>query len=92
MRAIGHDIKITGIKNFKLDHLRYASEYRTECGRSNAPTIIRFSPRRVNVDKLEIDVGVSFPYLRYEGTYDVNAKFVNIPVKGKGPMRGNASE
>lgn len=68
MKAIGHDIKITGISNFKTNYIK------------------------ADVDNLEIDVSVFFPYLRYEGQYDVNARFVNIPVKGKGPMRGNATE
>lgn len=47
---------------------------------------------RVNVENLEIEVKVYFPFLHFEGTYDVNAKFVNLPVKGRGPMRGNASK
>lgn len=33
-----------------------------------------------------------FPFLKFEGQYDVDARFIQIPVKGKGPMRGNASE
>uniref|UniRef100_A0AAU6SHC0 Circadian clock-controlled protein n=1 Tax=Maconellicoccus hirsutus TaxID=177089 RepID=A0AAU6SHC0_MACHI len=68
MRAVGHDIKITGISNLKINYIK------------------------ADVENLEISVGVHFPYLRYEGQYDVNARFVNIPVKGKGPMRGNATE
>lgn len=44
------------------------------------------------MEKLEIDVGVFFPFLKFEGTYDVDAKFANLAVKGKGPLKGNASK
>lgn len=47
---------------------------------------------RANVEKLEVEVNVLFPHLHFEGIYDVNAKFVNLPVIGKGPIRGNASK
>lgn len=68
MRAIGHNIKVTGVSNIQINHLK------------------------ANVEKLEIDVGVFFPFLKFEGSYDVDAKFANLAVKGKGPLRGNASE
>lgn len=47
---------------------------------------------RINLDKLELTAKVFFPSLHFEGYYDVNARFVNFPLKGKGPLRGNASK
>lgn len=68
MRAIGRDVKITGISNYKIIYFK------------------------ADVDKLEIEISLSFPWLQYEGAYDVNMNFMNLPIKGKGPMFGNTSE
>lgn len=51
-----------------------------------------FFTYRVNLDKLEVRGKVSFPSLHFEGFYDVNAKLVTFPLKGKGPLKGNASK
>ena len=44
------------------------------------------------MEKLEVELSVYFPIVKFDGTYDVNAKFVNMPVVGKGPIKGNASK
>lgn len=40
---------------------------------------------------MEYEISIYFPYIQYEGSYDVNAKLSSLPVKGKGPISGNAS-
>ncbi|XKL60769.1 hypothetical protein PGB90_007826 [Kerria lacca] len=47
---------------------------------------------KVNIKKLEVEVSVYFPFLHFEGMYDVNARFLQFVVKGKGPLKGNATE
>lgn len=46
----------------------------------------------IDLDKLEMKGKVHFPTLNFEGQYDINARLISFPLKGKGPLRGNATE
>jgi len=47
---------------------------------------------RANLERLEFNIGMYFPWIRYDALYDVNANLFSMPIKGKGPVRGNVSE
>lgn len=41
---------------------------------------------------MEVAVGITFPFLKYEGNYEIDGRFMNFNLKGKGPIKGNASK
>ncbi|CAH0387211.1 unnamed protein product [Bemisia tabaci] len=50
------------------------------------------------VQKLVVDlkktiyyVNMTFPFLKIEANYDMDAKILNIPLKGRGPLKANAT-
>ncbi|CAH1399272.1 unnamed protein product [Nezara viridula] len=45
-----------------------------------------------DVDKLQFQVAIYIPFLTFDATYDVNAKILQLNVKGKGPLRANATD
>ncbi|XP_075236822.1 protein takeout-like [Lycorma delicatula] len=51
------------------------------------------------VTKLKVDlkknifyIGIEIPHLTFDAQYDVNARILVVPVKGKGPIKANATD
>lgn len=47
---------------------------------------------RTNVDKLAVDVSLSFPFLSVSADYDIDGRALVMPLKGKGIFKGNFSK
>jgi hypothetical protein len=40
----------------------------------------------------QVDISVDLPYLTFNGEYEVSGRLLVLPLKGKGPVKANASE
>ena len=40
----------------------------------------------------QVDISVDLPFLTFKGQYEVSGRLLVLPLKGKGPVRANASE
>lgn len=40
----------------------------------------------------QVDISVDLPSLTFRGDYEVSGRLLVLPLKGKGPVRANASE
>ncbi|XP_014245420.1 circadian clock-controlled protein-like [Cimex lectularius] len=45
-----------------------------------------------DVNKVEYQVVLRFPELFFDGIYDVDAKLLTLPIKGRGPMKGSGTD
>lgn len=47
---------------------------------------------RADLNNTKFFIGIEIPFLLFNAQYDMNARVLVIPVKGKGPITANASE
>jgi hypothetical protein len=48
--------------------------------------------RSVDLANYQVDISVDLPYLTFSGAYEVSGRLLFLPLKGKGPVKANASE
>jgi len=46
----------------------------------------------VDLANYQVDISVDLPYLTFDGDYEVSGRLLVLPLKGKGPVKANASE
>jgi hypothetical protein len=46
----------------------------------------------VDIANYQVDIRVDLPFLTFRGEYEVSGRLLVLPLKGKGPVRANASE
>jgi hypothetical protein len=46
----------------------------------------------VDLANYQVDISVDLPFLILKGEYEVSGRLLVLPLKGKGPVRANASE
>ncbi|KDR14111.1 circadian clock-controlled protein-like [Zootermopsis nevadensis] len=53
-----------------------------------------FVIRKLNVDleNYQVDISVDLPYLTFDGAYEVSGRLLVLPLKGKGPVKANATD
>lgn len=53
-----------------------------------------FVIKKLNVDlaNYQVDISVDLPYLTFNGEYEVSGRLLVLPLKGKGPVRANATD
>lgn len=47
---------------------------------------------KADIDKVQYEIGITIPFLVFEGSYDVDAKVLVLPIQGKGPITANATD
>ena len=46
----------------------------------------------MDLTNYQVDISVDLPFLTFVGEYEVSGRLLVLPLKGKGPVRANASE
>lgn len=46
----------------------------------------------MDLENYQVDISVDLPYLTFDGAYEVSGRLLVLPLKGKGPVKANASE
>ena len=46
----------------------------------------------MDIANYQVDISVDLPFLTFKGEYEVSGRLLVLPLKGKGPVRANASE
>lgn len=47
---------------------------------------------RADLNNTKFYIGIKIPFLTFDAQYDVNARILVVPLKGKGPINANASK
>lgn len=60
--------------------------------RANYGSLTTASCCRADIAKHQFSVSLAIPFLYFEAEYDVNARILSVPIKGKGTLFANASK